>query len=440
MEYIDKLKEKVDSDPHSTLFVPLAEEYRKVGLLDDAINVLIAGIERQPSYTSAKVALGKLYLAKEQPNEARIIFEQVVNSNPDNFYAQKKLAEIYRILGDVPSSIERYRALLGMNPMDEAAQKELEELEMQVAAEADRTAEVEPVSIVPELDTGIEPEVMEEAAVIEETPVTAQEHEGFAMPFARVEDEAGTPVNLDEEMRNFSTSLSDKDSFGASPFGDEDLIGGGFESSLADKGEIDIPMEPQEENDQDGFGDTRMFSPMAGESFGAFEKSGVEDVPGLEATEREEPVSDDAIEIDIDEAMSLGDLMAEVSADNSAPRSIGMPEVQRAEDSIGMESVYEEPQSEVQSPATWTEMPTINYEMLLGEADFSVATENYPRAMSIYNEILLKDPKNNMVLQRASELQMLLKMLGRESEMMEAKLTAFSDALKRRRDEFFGNA
>ena len=34
---IEKLRERVDKDPNSKLFVPLAEEYRKEGRLDEAV-------------------------------------------------------------------------------------------------------------------------------------------------------------------------------------------------------------------------------------------------------------------------------------------------------------------------------------------------------------------------------------------------------------------
>src|SRR5512147_3097157 len=97
---IEKLKERVDKDPNSKLFVPLAEEYRKEGMLDDAISVLLTGIERQPGYMSARVSLGKIYLEKGMMKEARSEFENVVSIIPDNLYAQKKLAEIYKGLGE----------------------------------------------------------------------------------------------------------------------------------------------------------------------------------------------------------------------------------------------------------------------------------------------------------------------------------------------------
>src|SRR5512135_2069932 len=96
---IAKLKERVDKDPNSKLFVPLAEEYRKEGMLDEAIGVLLSGIEKQPGYMSARVSLGKIYLEKEMLPEALSEFEQVIKSIPDNLYAHKKLAEIYRATG-----------------------------------------------------------------------------------------------------------------------------------------------------------------------------------------------------------------------------------------------------------------------------------------------------------------------------------------------------
>ena len=99
LEDIDKLKEKVKKDPNSKLFVPLAEEYRKTGMLDEAISVLMAGITSQPGYTSARVSLGKIYLEKKMAPAAKEEFEKVISAIPDNLFAHKKLAEIYRDSG-----------------------------------------------------------------------------------------------------------------------------------------------------------------------------------------------------------------------------------------------------------------------------------------------------------------------------------------------------
>ena len=129
LKEIDKLREKVEKDPNSKLFVPLAEEYKKEGMLDEAIQVLLTGIERQPGYMSARVSLGKIYLEKGMVNEARSEFENVIGSIPDNLYAHKKLAEIYRDSGEKELAVKSYRTILRLNSMDEDALSCLHELE-----------------------------------------------------------------------------------------------------------------------------------------------------------------------------------------------------------------------------------------------------------------------------------------------------------------------
>ncbi len=129
LKEIEKLREKVEKDPNSKLFVPLAEEYKKEGMLDDAIQVLLTGIERQPGYMSARVSLGKIYLEKGMPGEARAEFENVIKSIPDNLYAHKKLAEIYRDSGETELAIKSYKMILRLNSMDEDAMTSLHDLE-----------------------------------------------------------------------------------------------------------------------------------------------------------------------------------------------------------------------------------------------------------------------------------------------------------------------
>ncbi|SPQ02183.1 hypothetical protein NBG4_970010 [Candidatus Sulfobium mesophilum] len=126
---IEKLKERVDKDPNSKLFVPLAEEYKKEGMIEEAIGVLLNGIERQPGYMSARVSLGKIYLEKGMMNEARSEFESVIKSIPDNLYAHKKLAEIYRDLGEKTLAAKSYRAVLSLNALDDDAISNLRDLE-----------------------------------------------------------------------------------------------------------------------------------------------------------------------------------------------------------------------------------------------------------------------------------------------------------------------
>jgi tetratricopeptide (TPR) repeat protein len=141
---LERLKERVDKDPSSKLFVPLAEEYKKAGMFEEAVDVLMKGLERHPNYMSARVSLGKIYIEKEMLNKAGQEFEKVVSVIPDNLYAHKKLAEIYKNLDNRNKAVEELRVVLRLNPTDEAAAKSLASLEegFAVKPEAQETAEV----------------------------------------------------------------------------------------------------------------------------------------------------------------------------------------------------------------------------------------------------------------------------------------------------------
>jgi tetratricopeptide (TPR) repeat protein len=183
LKEIEKLREKVEKDPNSKLFVPLAEEYRREGMLDEAVNVLLKGIESQPGYTTARVSLGKIYLEKGMPEEARAEFENVVRSIPDNLYAQKKLAEIYRDIGEKDLAIQSYRTVLKLNAMDEEALDILKSLESD--QEASVSSEM-PGAMAETVEAPVPPEALhnvedEEAPVdieLEELPSEQEEVTG----------------------------------------------------------------------------------------------------------------------------------------------------------------------------------------------------------------------------------------------------------------------
>jgi len=140
MDNFEELRKKVETYPNSSLFVPLAEEYKKRGELDEAIDVLRKGIERQPSYTSARVALAKVFIAKGMKAEAVEELEKVVAVSPDNYFAHKKLAEIYCQMGQKDMAVDRYNAVLGLNPDDEEAVEALKRMEGSGQCEAEETS------------------------------------------------------------------------------------------------------------------------------------------------------------------------------------------------------------------------------------------------------------------------------------------------------------
>jgi tetratricopeptide (TPR) repeat protein len=115
---IVKLTERVAKDPKSKLFVPLAEEYRKIGDIEMAIYVLTEGLKNNPGYVTARSTLGRLYLEQGDLASAQKELEEVIKVIPDNLLAQRKLGDIYVLQDKKSEALQRYKACLALNPDD----------------------------------------------------------------------------------------------------------------------------------------------------------------------------------------------------------------------------------------------------------------------------------------------------------------------------------
>jgi tetratricopeptide (TPR) repeat protein len=127
---IKKYEDMLAKDPHSYCFAPLAEIYRKLGLLDDAITVAGKGCEIHPDYVGGFMALGRAYYEKGLKEESKAALERVVRGTPDNFLAQKLLCHIYMEKGDSVSARKSLQDILSLNPDDLESQVLLKSLEL----------------------------------------------------------------------------------------------------------------------------------------------------------------------------------------------------------------------------------------------------------------------------------------------------------------------
>jgi len=91
---IEELRRRVLKDPASIAFAQLAEEHRRAGQYEDAIEVARAGLQQHPAYLSARVTLGRALLELARLDEAATEFEYVVKAAPDNLTAVRQLADI----------------------------------------------------------------------------------------------------------------------------------------------------------------------------------------------------------------------------------------------------------------------------------------------------------------------------------------------------------
>jgi tetratricopeptide (TPR) repeat protein len=118
---IDRLATLLAKDPHSKVFMPLAEEYGKVGMWQEAAGVLEDGLKFYPGFITAMVALGRAYDHMGQATKAKTILEESVKLSPENLRAHRTLIKIYRNQGLNESALQSCAVILAVNPRDEEA-------------------------------------------------------------------------------------------------------------------------------------------------------------------------------------------------------------------------------------------------------------------------------------------------------------------------------
>jgi tetratricopeptide (TPR) repeat protein len=118
---IDRLATQLAKDPHSKAFLPLAEEYCKVGMWEEAVAVLEDGLKFYPGFITAMVVLGRAYDQLNQPTKARAVLEGAIKLSPENLRAHRTLIKIYVAQGLREEALKSCRVILAMNPRDEEA-------------------------------------------------------------------------------------------------------------------------------------------------------------------------------------------------------------------------------------------------------------------------------------------------------------------------------
>ena len=118
---IERLALALAKEPGSKVFIPLAEEYGKVGRWEEAVLVLEDGLKTYPGFITAMVALGRAYEQVNQPVKAKAILEEAIKVSPDNLRAHRTLAKLYAAQGAKDAAIRSCNVILAVNPQDQEA-------------------------------------------------------------------------------------------------------------------------------------------------------------------------------------------------------------------------------------------------------------------------------------------------------------------------------
>ncbi len=118
-----------EKKPRSRVFAPLAETYRKLGMLDDAFKILQKGIKNHPGYTLGYIVLSHCYYDIQNYEMAYNTIRPFVSQNLENITLQKLFAKICINLGYLEEALETFKYLLLINPKDEYVAEQVKLLE-----------------------------------------------------------------------------------------------------------------------------------------------------------------------------------------------------------------------------------------------------------------------------------------------------------------------
>jgi len=130
------LRRRVQADPASIAFAQLAEECRRAGSADEAVQVCQAGLAHHPGYLSARVTLGRALLEVGRLDEAAVELTTVVDAAPTNLPAICGLAEIHQQRGDMAQALAHYQRALQLAQFDPDLEDSVERLSQAVAPAA----------------------------------------------------------------------------------------------------------------------------------------------------------------------------------------------------------------------------------------------------------------------------------------------------------------
>jgi tetratricopeptide (TPR) repeat protein len=117
------------ADPTSRVFAPLADLYRKMGKVEEALKICLDGLSHHPRYSGGRVALGHCYYDLEHLDQALKEYEYVLSYYPDNLQAMKGAAQCLEKLNKPDKAIRYYRMYLFLVPKDMLIRERLAVLE-----------------------------------------------------------------------------------------------------------------------------------------------------------------------------------------------------------------------------------------------------------------------------------------------------------------------
>ncbi len=125
-ENIRRLSQAVARDPSSLAYADLAEQLRRQGQRDEALQVALQGLTRNPMHADGHDVLARIYADQGDLERARLAWSKALEIAPDHAGALKGVAFLLFRQGDARGAATALERVLAADPADQAARRALE--------------------------------------------------------------------------------------------------------------------------------------------------------------------------------------------------------------------------------------------------------------------------------------------------------------------------
>jgi len=207
---VKKFEEILRNNPRAYSFAPLADLYRRLGLLDEALEIARRGCLIHPAFVAGQMALARVCLDKSLTSDARTALENVVSITPENLQAQRLLVDLLRSSGNITAAENCLQIIGELDPdfVFAVESQSLGSLPGAISAIAAATAPVDNISSVgfAHSEENSDEEEIYDAEILDLTDDLIEEEvfdDGIYAPFAAAPQRPSLTAKVTEEAPQF---------------------------------------------------------------------------------------------------------------------------------------------------------------------------------------------------------------------------------------------
>ena len=145
-EFLERYQIELQKNPRSRVFAPLAEAYRKMGLIQEALRICRTGVGANPDFSGGLVAFAKVLIETASFQEALALLRRAATLSPDNLLAHSLMGDALLEMRQPKEALKAFKMVLFLNPDDEKAKTTVKKWEFLTADEfADEEFSMQPL-------------------------------------------------------------------------------------------------------------------------------------------------------------------------------------------------------------------------------------------------------------------------------------------------------